>query len=135
MTAPAVPGLYLRRLALGPMKNFVYLVGSSTGKETAIVDPAWDLAAVMIEGVTPPATVDALHRGYGLHPRPADISRLWLMRAALHLVAGSWTYAEIAGGNTAGELPALLERCLKNLERMLDDPDLPLHLARAAGTV
>jgi hypothetical protein len=55
------------------------------------------------------------------------------MRAALPLVAGSWTYAEIAGGNTAAGLPALLERCLTHLERALGDPDLATHLARAGG--
>jgi thiamine kinase-like enzyme len=97
---------------------------------SAMCEPAWDLAAVMIEGVTTPATIAALRRGYG---RPVEESRLWLMRAALHLVAGSWTYAEIAGGNAAGGLPALLERCLSRAERMLDDPVLAMHLARAAA--
>ncbi|HVZ00033.1 MAG TPA: choline/ethanolamine kinase family protein [Dongiaceae bacterium] len=100
---------------------------------SAMCEPAWDLAAVMIEGVMPPEAVDALHRGYGRPPDAADASRLWLMRAALHLVAGSWTYAEIAGGNQAAGLPALLERCLTNLERMLDDRALTLHLSRAGA--
>ncbi len=47
--------------------------------------------------------------GYGAMPSE---SRLWLMRAALNLVAGSWTYAEIAGGNTAPGLVEMLERFL-----------------------
>ena len=37
--------LYVRQLELGPMKNFVYLVGAADARETAIVDPAWDVAA------------------------------------------------------------------------------------------
>jgi len=37
--------LYVRQLKLGPMENFVYLVGAPGVKETAIVDPAWDVAA------------------------------------------------------------------------------------------
>lgn len=98
---------------------------------SAMCEPAWDLAAVMIETMRPDSIV-ALHRGYGGPPSP---SRLWLMRAALHLVAGSWTYAEIAGGNAADGLPALLERCLISAERMLDDPALPMHLAEAGGVV
>src|SRR5262249_59300993 len=93
---------------------------------SAMCEPAWDLAAVMIEGVMPPDTVAALHRGYGRSP---DVSRLWLMRAALHLVAGSWTFAEIAGGNAAAGLPALLERFLGGLERKLGDPAFARHLA------
>ena len=93
-------------------------------------EPAWDLAAVMIDGVMPPEAVAALHRGYGDPPSP---SRLWLMRTALDLVAGSWTYAEIAGGNPAEGLPELLERCLTSAEHRLDDPALAKHLAEAGG--
>ena len=37
--------LYVRQLKLGPMENFVYLVGAKGARETAIVDPAWDVAA------------------------------------------------------------------------------------------
>jgi len=37
--------LYVRQLKLGPMENFVYLVGAKAARETAIVDPAWDVAA------------------------------------------------------------------------------------------
>lgn len=37
---------YLRQLPLGPMKNFVYLVGAADGPETAVVDPAWDTDAI-----------------------------------------------------------------------------------------
>ena len=37
--------LYVRQLKLGPMDNFVYLVGASEARETAIIDPAWDVAA------------------------------------------------------------------------------------------
>ena len=37
--------LYVRQLKLGPMENFVYLVGAEGARETAIVDPAWDIAA------------------------------------------------------------------------------------------
>ena len=97
---------------------------------SAMCEPAWDLAAVMIDGVMPPEAVAALHHGYG---NPPSTSRLWLMRAALHLVAGSWTYAEIAGGNRVEGLPELLELCLSNAERRLEDPALPMHLARAGG--
>jgi len=39
--------LYVRQLQLGPMQNFVYLVGAPGARETAIVDPAWDFAAAV----------------------------------------------------------------------------------------
>jgi len=37
--------LYVRQLKLGPMENFVYLVGAEGARETAIVDAAWDVEA------------------------------------------------------------------------------------------
>lgn len=40
-------GLYLRRLELGPMKNFVWLVGPTARAETAVIDPAWDVPAIL----------------------------------------------------------------------------------------
>jgi glyoxylase-like metal-dependent hydrolase (beta-lactamase superfamily II) len=40
-------GLYVRQLQLGPMDNFVYLVGAEGAKETAIIDPAWDVPAAL----------------------------------------------------------------------------------------
>lgn len=44
---PQLTGLYVRRLELGPMRNFVYLVGPSDRPETAVVDAAWDVDAIL----------------------------------------------------------------------------------------
>jgi|CXWL01.1.fsa_nt_gi glyoxylase-like metal-dependent hydrolase (beta-lactamase superfamily II) len=41
--------LYLRQLPLGPMKNFVYLLGSPGGKEAVVIDPAWDVEAIRVQ--------------------------------------------------------------------------------------
>ena len=41
------PSLYLRQLELGPMQNFVYLLGAVGSPETAVVDPAWDVAKIL----------------------------------------------------------------------------------------
>lgn len=38
--------LYVRQLTLGPMKNFVYLVGARDAVEVAVIDPAWDVPAI-----------------------------------------------------------------------------------------
>jgi hydroxyacylglutathione hydrolase len=40
-------GLYVRQLELGPMQNFVYLVGLEGSVETAVIDPAWDVPALV----------------------------------------------------------------------------------------
>jgi glyoxylase-like metal-dependent hydrolase (beta-lactamase superfamily II) len=39
--------LYVRQLPLGPMKNFVYLVGAQGAEEVAAIDPAWDMPALL----------------------------------------------------------------------------------------
>lgn len=39
----AMDGLWVRQLQLGPMQNFVYLVGAEGARETAVVDPAWEI--------------------------------------------------------------------------------------------
>jgi len=45
--------LYVRQLQLGPMENFVYLVGAEGAAEVAVDDPAWD-----VEAITRAATED-----------------------------------------------------------------------------
>jgi glyoxylase-like metal-dependent hydrolase (beta-lactamase superfamily II) len=39
--------LYFKQVALGPMQNFVYLIGSTATRECLIVDPAWDTDALL----------------------------------------------------------------------------------------
>lgn len=41
------PDLYFRRLSLGPMANFLYLIGSRRTRECVVVDPAWDTQALL----------------------------------------------------------------------------------------
>ena len=40
-------GLYLKQMELGPMENFVYLVGSDKTREVFVVDPAWQVDTVL----------------------------------------------------------------------------------------
>jgi hydroxyacylglutathione hydrolase len=42
----AAMGLYIRQLKLGPMDNFVYLVGAEGASEVAVVDPAWEVEEI-----------------------------------------------------------------------------------------
>jgi hydroxyacylglutathione hydrolase len=39
--------LYLKQMLLGPMQNFVYLVGDRDTHEAVAIDPAWDIDAVL----------------------------------------------------------------------------------------
>ncbi|HEX7037647.1 MAG TPA: MBL fold metallo-hydrolase [Pseudomonadales bacterium] len=39
--------LVIEQIEIGPMQNFTYLVGSRSTREVAIVDPAWDIDALV----------------------------------------------------------------------------------------
>jgi len=39
--------MYVRQLLLGPMQNFIYLVGAEDAREAAVIDPAWDVEAIL----------------------------------------------------------------------------------------
>jgi glyoxylase-like metal-dependent hydrolase (beta-lactamase superfamily II) len=41
------PALFLHQVELGPMQNFVYLIGCEKTREAAVVDPAWDVQAIL----------------------------------------------------------------------------------------
>lgn len=39
--------LIVEQIQIGPMENFTYIVGSKSTREVAIVDPAWDIPALI----------------------------------------------------------------------------------------
>lgn len=41
------PSLYLKQLEVGPMQNYIYLIGDRAKRECLMVDPAWDVATVL----------------------------------------------------------------------------------------
>jgi glyoxylase-like metal-dependent hydrolase (beta-lactamase superfamily II) len=40
------PRLYLRQAQVGPMANYVYILGDPVSRKVAVVDPAWDTNAI-----------------------------------------------------------------------------------------
>ena len=42
-----MPDLYVKQMELGPMQNFVYLVGDREVGECVAVDPAWEIDAIV----------------------------------------------------------------------------------------
>ena len=40
-------GLYLKQMLVGPMQNFVYLIGDRETRECVVVDPAWRIDAIL----------------------------------------------------------------------------------------
>lgn len=47
MSTPS--SLYLKQLEVGPMQNFIYLIGDRAKRECVMVDPAWDVKTVLNE--------------------------------------------------------------------------------------
>jgi hydroxyacylglutathione hydrolase len=43
----AADGVYIKQMELGPMQNFVYLVGDRVTKHCVVVDPAWEIDAIL----------------------------------------------------------------------------------------
>jgi hydroxyacylglutathione hydrolase len=41
------PNLYLKQMELGPMQNFVYLVGDRAAGQCVVVDPAWEIDTIV----------------------------------------------------------------------------------------
>jgi hydroxyacylglutathione hydrolase len=39
--------LYFKQLEIGPMQNYVYLIGSSETRKVAVVDPAWQIDTIL----------------------------------------------------------------------------------------
>ena len=39
--------LIIEQIEMGPMQNFVYIVGSRSTREVAVVDPAWDIDGIL----------------------------------------------------------------------------------------
>ena len=44
--------LLIRQYEIGPLNNFIYLLGDPETKEMAIVDPAWDVDFLCQRGQT-----------------------------------------------------------------------------------
>jgi len=39
--------IYLEQMELGPMQNFVYLIGDPVARECVVVDPAWEIDTIV----------------------------------------------------------------------------------------
>jgi hydroxyacylglutathione hydrolase len=40
-------GVYIKQMELGPMQNFVYLVGDRAARQCVVVDPAWEIDTIL----------------------------------------------------------------------------------------
>jgi hydroxyacylglutathione hydrolase len=38
--------IYLKQMQIGPMANYVYLIGDRSTRKAAVIDPAWDIEAI-----------------------------------------------------------------------------------------
>lgn len=66
---------------------------------SAMADPAWDLATIVIEGALSRHETGHLLTAAGHEPGAWMLRRIDLFQSALCLVASSWAHVEIAAGN------------------------------------
>lgn len=59
--------LYFKQLQLGPLQNFIYLIGDRTTRQAVAVDPAWDVGAILDELAGDDMTLAAVLATHG-HP-------------------------------------------------------------------
>ena len=52
--------IYLKQMELGPMQNFVYLVGDPATRQCVVVDPAWEIDAIVENAATDDMTIVAV---------------------------------------------------------------------------
>lgn len=65
MTAPS--SLIFKQLKIGPMNNFIYLIGDKESRQVGIIDPSWDIARLEREAATFLATITCVLLTHG-HP-------------------------------------------------------------------
>jgi len=53
----AEPAIYLKQLELGPMQNFVYLIGDPVTRDCVVVDPAWEIDTIVDTAVADGFTI------------------------------------------------------------------------------
>ena len=41
------PSLYFKQIEIGPMQNYVYLIGSTETRKVAVVDAAWEIDTIL----------------------------------------------------------------------------------------
>jgi len=76
---------------------------------SAMADPAWDLAAIALEGDLSALEINTLLSAAGYEADADTLRRLDLFRGALCLVASSWAHVEIAAGNDSVDLRRFAE--------------------------
>jgi glyoxylase-like metal-dependent hydrolase (beta-lactamase superfamily II) len=94
--------LYLKQLELGPMQNFVYLIGSTETRRCAIVDPAWDVETALAQ-----AQADGMQVVAGLisHTHPDHVNAAARVAAPLHVNAVEAGRLQHIGGDARAAAP------------------------------
>lgn len=77
---------------------------------SAMADPSWDLATIVIEGDLSRDDTALLLKAAGHPPGDSALRRIDLFQCALCLVASSWAYVEIAAGNAEPSLRHFAEQ-------------------------
>lgn len=111
--------VHLRQLELGPMQNFIYLIGDPATREAAVIDPGWEIPTLLRtleqDGYRLTAAFVTHHHfdhvmGLGALLQAADVPVHVHRADAPHLAAVRAALKPVAGGETihVGRIPVQL---------------------------
>jgi thiamine kinase-like enzyme len=98
---------------------------------SAMCEPLWDLAGLSIEGGLDPDRDARMLDIYFGKAEKTWISRLYLYKIVLRLLAAAWAAVQIADGNSPAPARTLLDSFLVRVEEGLGAADFSRHLAAA----
>jgi hydroxyacylglutathione hydrolase len=68
--------VFVKQLLLGPMGNFIYILGDPITKQCAVIDPAWDVLAIEKEVLRESYVISAVILTHGHHDHINGLSEL-----------------------------------------------------------
>jgi len=114
--------MILAQEIIGPMMNFMYLIGCSATKEAAVVDPAWDIPAILKRARDSELEIKHILM---THAHPDHMNGLEQMlkdtNAMIYLHRNEVSYMQECG-NATGIPTAFMQNRSENV-RIVDDGD------------
>lgn len=75
----------IQRLELGQMQNFIYLIGDNASRSCAVIDPAWDAAAILAAAKSRDLRIEKILLTHSHHDHVNAVGEIMQSGAQLYL--------------------------------------------------